>query len=649
MAVTTYTWTSTSGGVWTSAAHWSAASAPPTAGAAAESALIDINVATTGGPITLFASGGGTILAGGISITANATLDVASGQVLEAGSPGATAGAVLAVNAGTVDLSGGTLDYVTYRVGSVAAGPGTIEGFGTIADSYAANGTISTSNGGTVIATGGTLLVMGDASNHLLTGSGSFGIAGGAVLQFGSFAAIGAGAIVNFATAAGDLNVVNATSAFSSGNTLLATLDNLLVGTVTNSSANASEITFATGSGVAVSSASIVNNATLQVITSGGTYHFDSNGSFSGDHVDWSTAGGATTIWVDTQPCYAAGTRILTDRGEVAVEELAAGDMVVTLAGDRREPRPIKWIGNRHLNLKQHPQPNLVAPVRIRQHAFGTDLPARDLLVSPDHCLFVDGTLVPAKLLINDMTIGQELATAAIHYYHVELDRHAVMLAEGLAAESYLDTGNRAMFANAGLALVLHPDCSVNAGLKCWETDACAPLTVAQEAVKPIWRRLLDRAVMLGHRRPELPTTTDPELQLVVDGRALQPIATHGHCHVFALPAGVSAVRLMSRSGVPSAFEPYLDDWRKLGVAIRRILVRDAAGITDIPMDHPGLGDGWHAVERDDATMWRWMNGNAVLALPETAGLATLEVHVGMTMRFAAEDHAAAERDRLAA
>jgi hypothetical protein len=156
--------------------------------------------------------------------------------------------------------------------------------------------------------------------------------------------------------------------------------------------------------------------------------------------------------------CFATGTRILTDRGEVPVEALAEGDQVVTLEAGAHVPRPVRWLGRRRINLAAHPDRESAAPIRIRAGAFAPSVPARDLLLSPDHAIFVDGKLIPAKLLVNGGSIVQELSHAEIEYFHVELDRHAVLFAEGLTAESYLDTGNRAFFANAGLAMVLHPE-----------------------------------------------------------------------------------------------------------------------------------------------------------------------------------------------
>ncbi len=144
--------------------------------------------------------------------------------------------------------------------------------------------------------------------------------------------------------------------------------------------------------------------------------------------------------------CYRAGTRILTPRGEVAVEHLAVGDVVLTEAGPAR---PVRWVGHRRVDCRRHPRPELVWPVRVRAGAFGDGLPRRDLLLSPDHALLLDGALIPVKYLINGAAIAQE-RVATVHYFHVELDRHDIVLAEGLPAESYLDTGYRSAFANDG-------------------------------------------------------------------------------------------------------------------------------------------------------------------------------------------------------
>jgi hypothetical protein len=150
---------------------------------------------------------------------------------------------------------------------------------------------------------------------------------------------------------------------------------------------------------------------------------------------------------VEIVVCYQAGTRILTPRGEIAVEDLREGDLVTTFSGRGPVHKPITWIGQMRESLERHPNPEKAAPVRIRAGAVAENIPHRDLLVSPDHAICLDGVLIPAKELVNDATIVQELDFGEVHYFHIELEQHDILLAEGLTAESYLDTGNRDAFA----------------------------------------------------------------------------------------------------------------------------------------------------------------------------------------------------------
>ena len=190
---------------------------------------------------------------------------------------------------------------------------------------------------------------------------------------------------------------------------------------------------------------------------------------------DGATADGAgfiqavPALQLASAACYVAGTLILTNRGEHPIEQLQAGDKVVTLAGEMT----VRWIGWRQLDLTRHPDPGVARPIRVRKNAIADGLPRRDLLVSPDHGLFVDGRLIPAKLLVNDGSIAVDTSVRSVAYYHVELDRHAILFAEGLSSESYLDTGNRCMFANAPGSTELHPMFAVAGSKSACRTAAC--------------------------------------------------------------------------------------------------------------------------------------------------------------------------------
>jgi hypothetical protein len=201
-----------------------------------------------------------------------------------------------------------------------------------------------------------------------------------------------------------------------------------------------------------------------------------------------------TTLKVSgVQPvaCFAAGTRIKTESGAAAVESLKAGDIVFAhFAGTA----PIVWIGQRHIDCRRHPEPSMIWPVRVSAHAFAPRMPDRDVVLSPDHAVFIDDVLIPIKQLINGVTVVQERADA-VTYYHVELGEHDVLLADGLPAESYLETGSRADFDNADGVIALHPEF----GMRRWEAFGCAPLVVTGPKLDAVVARL--RARMPGGRR----------------------------------------------------------------------------------------------------------------------------------------------------
>ncbi|HST74614.1 MAG TPA: Hint domain-containing protein, partial [Acetobacteraceae bacterium] len=379
------------------------------------------------------------------------------------------------------------------------------------------------------------------------------------------------------------------------------------------------------------------NKLTFFSVKDGATYTFNNLGVGAGYRIDsTSVVADASGTGVDifaTVTCFAEGTRLRTARGEVAVEALAEGDLVATREGAGETMRPIVWVGRRHIDIAAHPNPAAVQPIRIRRDAVAQGVPARDLLVSPDHAIHLDGALIPARLLVNGASITQETGARSVRYFHVELAEHAILFAEGLEAESYLDTGNRAMFENAGVAMMLHPDFSLAARLRDGVAATCVPLAVEATVVRPVWARLAERAAALGHAAPPAPATTrDPALRLRAGGREFRPVMADGDRLVFALPPRVREAHLVSRAARPSELEPWRDDRRLLGVAVGGIMVHQGAARIAIAPDHPGLAEGWWGAEREGHDAWRWTSGAARLALPEGATL--LEVRLAATTEY---------------
>jgi hypothetical protein len=128
---------------------------------------------------------------------------------------------------------------------------------------------------------------------------------------------------------------------------------------------------------------------------------------------------------------------------------------LVTVAGQAKR---IDWIGRRRL-AAQFCDPLRCWPIRIRAHALGENQPSRDLLVSPDHAMLVDEVLIHAGALVNGVSILRESAPPpAFTYYHLELDEHALILAENAATESFIDNADRMGFDNWEEHEALYPE-----------------------------------------------------------------------------------------------------------------------------------------------------------------------------------------------
>lgn len=139
-------------------------------------------------------------------------------------------------------------------------------------------------------------------------------------------------------------------------------------------------------------------------------------------------------------PCYLAGTQVETAEGMVAVEDLTEGALLKTLSGDFA---PLLWVGRRTVSDRMIAQAaGKSLPIRFAAGSLGGGLPARTLFVSPDHCLYHDGSLIPARRLVNGTSVTQGHPGREIIYFHLLLEGHQVIFAEGVAAESFLPSGN---------------------------------------------------------------------------------------------------------------------------------------------------------------------------------------------------------------
>ncbi|MBU6420081.1 MAG: Hint domain-containing protein [Proteobacteria bacterium] len=193
-------------------------------------------------------------------------------------------------------------------------------------------------------------------------------------------------------------------------------------------------------------------------------------------------------ITADTpiNPCFTEGTLILTTRGEVPVETLTTGDKVITFDGGEQE---IIWIGKREIDLCSASRPDILRPVIIEPSALSEGVPSRLLKISPDHALYIDGVLVPAKALINWNSIRQDDNVLSVKYYHVELPQHDALFANGTPVESFLDTGHRGIFDNAHEAVIAMPNIMQNKR----ERESFAPLCTLGSKLEDIRARIATR------------------------------------------------------------------------------------------------------------------------------------------------------------
>jgi O-antigen biosynthesis protein len=321
-----------------------------------------------------------------------------------------------------------------------------------------------------------------------------------------------------------------------------------------------------------------INNYDLQ-------FQLDPYYDYSSDTFQLADDGsGGMLIIEDNTPCYCRGTRILTPDGEVPVETLRIGDKVVTMSG---KAQPIRWIGRRAYDGRFITGNRAVLPIRIQAGAFCPGIPSRELWVSPGHALYLAGLLIQAELLVNGMTIVQAEKVEEVEYFHIELDEHDIVYAEGALAETFTDCDNRLMFRNGAEYAALYPDDQRPA----WAF--CAPrLEAEDERLFPIRAALVARAEELGHR-----FEADPDLHLLVDGEVLRPLSEIPGVYRFEIPAGARTVWLASRNAVPAEVLLESRDIRRLGVPLERLRMFDADMLIDTGHGHAALCEGFHADE----------------------------------------------------
>jgi hypothetical protein len=511
------------------------------------SALIAGNL-NLGGTARLDITGQLTQSGGIVQIGGDAALNAAAfvenlGSIADAGTISLT-GAL--TDAGLFDLTGGTLVAPSVQING-----GAFEGNGVL-DAE------TIQNSGILIAEGGTLFASGS-----ITGSGPIEIAASAALDIAG--ALSAGEAVTFLGPDAMLTLNDPSHPFGGVENMAGTDAIDIVGFAPSLVSDAGgEIT------VIDSIGSVISTFALAIAPGQPAVSIVSN-----------NAGGSLITLGDELPCFARGTRLLTPHGYRAVEALKPGDPLITASGTRR---PVCWIGRRTLDLGAQAAHN-AQPILIQPGAFGPGLPAQQLRLSPLHGVYADGVLFPAAHLVNNATILRERGRAAMTYFHVELDRHDILLAEGLPCESYFDTGNR--------------------GALYHETGRRSP------ARRPFARRITNGPALAALRarlhaialNAGFSLTYSPVLDAFAGGKRFRAqITQEGHRRIaqFSFPRKLRDVTLLAATACPADTDPHSQDRRELGVCLA-------------PVEDILLGPGFYP--RAPADIGVWMGRSAALRL----------------------------------
>jgi hypothetical protein len=367
----------------------------------------------------------------------------------------------------------------------------------------------TTGSGSDWLVEGGTLEVGGSVTDTTIDSGGRLDILNGGtaasttisggIMEVTSGGS--AGASITFTGTGGTLQI----DANNTGNLLPGTT---ISGFVPDDTIDLASIPNQTGS------LAVMNDLTdvLTVTEGTQTYTLDFSGNFVGDYFqtapDNSGAGPGTDITeVGIAPCYCPGTLIRMTCGQKRVEKLKIGDEVMTASG---VARPIKWIGKRSYAGRFVMGRKDILPVCIKAGALADNVPRRDLWISPNHAMFfednLDGVLIEAKDLINGVSIVQAEHVDSVEYFHVELESHDVIVAEGALSETFVDDDDRFMFHNADEYRVLYPTAAAAVA------QYCAPRLDSGQELETIRRRIALRGGLTSNEE-----TTAGDLRGYVD------------------------------------------------------------------------------------------------------------------------------------
>ncbi len=292
-------------------------------------------------------------------------------------------------------------------------------------------------------------------------------------------------------------------------------------------------------------------------------------------------------------PCYLAGTMIDTARGLVAVEDITPSDYVLAYEDGKQIARAVIWTGKTRVDAT-HP------PVIIRTNALGVNRPFIDLYVTEEHCLFLDDCFVPVRMLVNGHSIVLDTCSRSYDVYHIELETHSIIRANGLLSESFLDTGHIAFEERESRNLT-------------WEKDGAAPLCTTRGFVEPIFRKIAARVPGLVVTSDEAVAEAVSDVVLLLNDKTpVAPTRRKDSTLVFTINEPIRSLSILTEAKAPNEhIGPFVDDRRMLGVLVGEVYLFSPEGMSTFRshLDENAL-TGWHDRESD---LYRWTGARAEL------------------------------------
>lgn len=333
-----------------------------------------------------------------------------------------------------------------------------------------------------------------------------------------------------------------------------------------------------------------------------------------------SSSGSQVIHNADPVPCFLEGTKVLTSEGPVKVEDLTLSSKIACYDPNTEAytfKAPI-WIGSSKMVVNPSEKyPDFAGyPVRIVKGALttlggtgyldgGQCIPSEDLRVTPEHCILVDGHLVPIRTLVNGNSIRYEMDVPEYQYFHIKLPKHEIIVAEDTHTESYLDTGHCEYFFDQSDRGALHLD------------GMCAPLGISEEfliRVRTLTGGSVDRASYAQEFR--IPATEDIKVSTDLGEVSLTREVPHLKNLVYLIPEGSTKLHIRSETARPcDLIGLHLEDRRDLGVYIDSLSVFGGTWSKRFDFNSAEVngfnGDGWS-------------NGHIVVEIPKDSKLVVL-------------------------